>query len=202
MLSENAYKQAGGNMNKNSMTQIMAVMLTVCFVSVYMMSPISFSSDADSETMISIDLNDLGITEQEMKDVLAELGSSAIYLISDDSGILKAEITEITEKGRLRVDTTYDGLRIYLDSVSVAAIMSGGSAAVGAAIGSLIPVVGTVAGAVIFAIVAGAVTAAITEGLNWSNGIVVNVKLVNHHILFGVDIPLPTTPKIAGVSSQ
>lgn len=130
--------------------------------------------------------------------------------ITSENGIVNVEFAEQIRSGSFGAELHGHNLYIYLDSVSVSMILSGGAAAIGAAIGaavgSVVPVLGTVLGgamgAIILAAIEGGLTTAIMEGLDWQDGIVAIVKIMSSYSIFGFSFDFFCSPKLVDIRPQ
>lgn len=160
---------------------ISSVVATVAFSAIVVTSD---SSDNNIQQPYTISMDDLGITEKEFISTMDAFGYGGIYVHGTDDGTVLADGFNTVNDGRFGYDKISNThYVIYLDSLSVSLIVNGGGAAVSGAIGLLI---GGPVGAAIGGAIGVAISTLINEyGIDYSNGIAVDVYFKNAIIIFG-----------------
>ena len=75
-------------------------------------------------------INQPAISDAEWETFISAIGGDTIFFTTNSDGDVTATVDSTVDAGRLGVDTTSNGIRIYLDSVTTAAIIGvGGEAA-------------------------------------------------------------------------
>ncbi|MDD3141544.1 MAG: hypothetical protein PHX08_21625 [Lachnospiraceae bacterium] len=184
---------------KKILTISCVVAIATVMASLSMILPVENNS-VSGEVNCEYTYEELGITQEEMTTALDSIDYNSVVLTTDENGNIITNETNTLDNGRFGVDVL--GLtvfRIYLDSYSVNLLISGSGTVVGAAVGAAI---GGIAGAAVGGIVGTVLGATISEfGIDYSNGIIVDVELKNAVVIFNVLIA-PGIPTITDVRSQ
>lgn len=193
------------SISRSNELKVAAFIAAVCMVSVCAAAAVVNWDDggSDDDSLFIITAENLGIADSEMDAVFQNLDFDTIYILTDDNDELYAETSDSIDNGRTGVERIHDGIRIYLSSDAVNAIISGEAGALTALIGTMIT---SVAGAVVFggitSVITNEINKAIMDGLDWNNGITVDVKLYKHRHILGVTIKTPVEPKIMNIGRQ
>ena len=218
-----------GDYMNNGIRMVMSVFAVMVILCVPVIASTGQSVDAIGDEGDRIDINCLitqylndtaedfnltigkeyGINYDDYVLIMSVIMGSSISITSEN-GIVNVEFAEQSRSGSFGAELHGHDLYIYLDSVSVSMIMSGGAAAIGAAIGaavgSVVPALGTVlggaAGAIILAAIEGGLTTAIMEGLDWQDGIVAIVKIMDSYSIFGFTFDFFCSPSLVDIRPQ
>jgi len=131
---------------------------------------------------------ELGITQEKITTALNSIDYNSVVITIDENGNIITNETNTLDNSRFVVDVL--GLtvfRIYLHSYSVNLLIIGSGTVVGSAVGGI---VGTVLGATINEF-----------GIDYSNGIIVDMEFKNAVMIFNVLIA-PGIPTMTDVRSQ